>query len=77
MTRLVLVSDEHIVEGLLGSITFLIIAFILTKFLKMDFYLVGALDFLLTFYFRKIVVNTYRYLKKRNIFSIKPWTMLF
>ena len=77
MTKLVLVSDEHIIEGVLGSLKFLIIAFILTKFLKMDSYLVGPFAFLLTFYFRKSFVIIFKYFKHRNIFSIKPWKIHF
>jgi hypothetical protein len=75
MAKIVLISDEHIVEGALGSLKFLIIAFILTKFVKLDSYLVGSLAFLITFYFRKTFVNIYKHLKKEKIFSIKPWSI--
>jgi hypothetical protein len=75
MAKIVLISDEHIVEGVLGSLKFLIIAFILTKFVKLDSYLVGPLAFLITFYFRKTFVNIYKHLKKEKIFSIKPWSI--
>ena len=75
MAKIVLISDEHIVEGALGSLKFLIIAFILTKFVKLDSYLVGPLAFLITFYFRKTFVNIYKHLKKEKIFSIKPWSI--
>lgn len=75
MTKLVLVSDEHLVEGVIGSLKFLIIAFILTKFFKIDSFLVGPFAFLITFYFRKTFVNIYKHLKKEKIFSIKPWSI--
>jgi hypothetical protein len=74
MTRIVLLTDENIIEGLIGLFTLIITAYTLTYIIHAPRFVIFGMSFIISWYFRRIGINIYKYLKSNNIFSIKPLT---
>ena len=74
MPKIVLLTDEHIIEGFIGLIILTLSSFILSKIIVTSRLIIGGMAFFITWYFRRIGVNIYKHLKKNNIFSINPLT---
>ena len=74
MTRIVLLTGENIIEGFIGLISLIITAYILSHIIHAPRSVILGMSFIITWYFRRIGVNVYKYLKSNNIFSIKPLT---
>ena len=72
MTRIVLLTGEDIIEGFIGLISLIITAYILSHIIHAPRSVILGMSFIITWYFRRIGVNVYKYLKSNNIFSIKP-----
>ena len=74
MTRIVLLTGENIIEGFIGLISLIITAYILSRIIHAPRSVILGMSFIITWYFRRIGVNVYKYLKSNNIFSINPLT---
>jgi hypothetical protein len=74
MTRLVLLTGEHIVEGIVGMIMFIIVAYLISNTIHASPAVVGGMAFIITWIFRKVSVNIYQYVKNKYKIFVRPLT---
>ena len=74
MTRIVILTDNNIVEGVLGLFSLTIMSYIINRFISVSKPIILGLSFIISWYFRKVGVHVYNYIKKYHKISIKPIT---
>ena len=67
MTRIVLLTGEDIIEGFIGLISLIITAYILSRIIHAPRSVILGMSFIITWYFRRIGVNVYKYLKAKDM----------
>ena len=74
MTRIVILTDEQIVEGIIGMLSLTIVAYIISHTISAPRSVILGMAFIISWYFRRIGINIYRYMKKNHDISISPIT---
>lgn len=74
MTRIVLLTDENMVEGIIGMISLTITSYIINRIISAPRSVILGMAFVISWYFRKVGVNAYHYMKKYHKLSISPIT---
>ena len=74
MSRIVILTDEDIAEGIIGMIGLIGTAYILNRIISAPPFIIGGMAFFISWYLRRIGVNIYHYFKYNHGFSIKPLT---
>jgi len=74
MTRIVILTDEQIVEGIIGMLSLTITAYILNHTISAPRSVILGMAFIVSWYFRRVCVNIYSYMKKNHDISISPIT---
>ena len=74
MPRIVLLTDEHIIEGIIGMLSLIIVAYIISHTISAPSSIILGMAFIISWYFRRIGVNIYHYMKKKHGISISPIT---
>ena len=74
MTRVVLLTDEDIVEGVIGMLSLTIVAYIISHTISAPRSVILGMAFIISWYFRRIGVNIYHYMKKHYNISVSPIT---
>ena len=74
MPRIVLLTDEHIIEGIIGMLSLIIVAYIISHTISAPSSIILGMAFIISWYFRRIGVNIYHYIKKKHGISISPIT---
>jgi len=72
MTRIVILTDEQIVEGIIGMLSLTITAYILNHTISAPSSIILGMAFIISWYFRRIGVNIYHYIKKKHGIYISP-----
>ena len=70
MPSVVLLTDENIIEGIIGSVTLALTAIILRRVIHAPRSVILGMSFIISWFFRRIGVNIYRYLKTNHLASI-------
>jgi hypothetical protein len=74
MPRIVILTDIDIIEGIIGMLSLAIAAFSLGRIISAPRSVIGGMAFVISWISRKIGVNIFLYLKKKNEIHIKPFT---
>ena len=74
MTRVVVLTDEHIIEGIIGMLSLIMVAYIINHTISAPSSIILGMAFIILWYFRRIGVNIYRHMKKNHDISISPIT---
>ena len=74
MPRIVLLTDEHIIEGMIGMLSLIMVAYIINHAISASRSIILGMAFIISWYFRRIGVNIYRHMKKKYSISISPIT---
>jgi hypothetical protein len=74
MPRIVLLTDEHIIEGMIGMLSLIMVAYIINHTISASRSIILGMAFIISWYFRRIGVNIYRHMKKKYSISISPIT---
>jgi len=74
MPRIVLLTDEHIIEGIIGMLSLIIVAYIINHTISAPSSIILGMAFIISWYFRRVGVNIYHYMKKKHGISISPIT---
>ena len=74
MTRIVILTDEQIVEGIIGMLSLTIAAYIINHTISAPRSVILGMAFIISWYFRRVGVNIYHYMKKNHDISISPIT---
>ena len=74
MTRIVILTDEHIIEGIIGMLSLTIVAYIINHTISASKSVILGMAFIISWYFRRIGVNIYHHIKKNHSISISPIT---
>ena len=74
MTRIVVLTDEHIIEGIIGMLSLIMVAYIINHTISAHSSIILGMAFIISWYFRRIGVNIYRHFKKTHDISISPIT---
>uniref|UniRef100_A0A6C0C4C4 Uncharacterized protein n=1 Tax=viral metagenome TaxID=1070528 RepID=A0A6C0C4C4_9ZZZZ len=74
MTRIVLLTDENIVEGVIGMMFLAITSYILSRVISAPRSVILGMAFIISWYVRRIGSNLYLYGKKEYNISISPIT---
>lgn len=72
--RIVLLTDDNIIEGLIGLISLAVTSYIISHIFSAPRPIILGMSFIISWYFRKIGVNLYDYMKENNKMSISPIT---
>ena len=71
MPQIVLLTDENIIEGIMGAIALVIVAYSLSRIIHAPRSIILGMSFIISWFLRRVGVNLYQYLKKNHKFSIK------
>ena len=74
MPRIVLLTDDHIIEGMIGMLSLIMVAYIINHAISASRSIILGMAFIISWYFRRIGVNIYRHMKKKYSISISPIT---
>ena len=76
MTRLVLLTGEHIVEGIVGMVILIIAAYLISAHYGNHAHpaVVGGVAFIVVWIFRKASINIYQYVKNKYKIFVRPLT---
>ena len=74
MPRVVVLTDIDIVEGVIGMLSLAISAFLLGRIVSAPRSIIGGMAFVISWISRRVGVNIFLYLKKKNEIHIKPVT---
>ena len=74
MTRVVVLTDEHIIEGIIGMLSLIMVAYIINHTISAPSSIILGMAFIISWYFRRIGVNIYHHIKKNHDISISPIT---
>ena len=74
MSRVVLLTDENIIEGIIGMISLIMVSYIINKTISAPSYIILGFAFIISWYFRRIGVNIYHHIKKHYNISVSPIT---
>jgi hypothetical protein len=74
MTRIVLLRGDHIIEGIIGMVSLIMVAYIINHTISAPRSVILGMAFIISWYFRRIGVNIYLYLHKHHNVSIAPIT---
>jgi hypothetical protein len=74
MPRIVLLTDEHIIEGMIGMLSLIMVAYIINHTISASRSIILGMAFIISWYFRRIGVNIYNHMKKKYGISISPIT---
>ena len=74
MTRVVVLTDENIIEGIIGMLTQIIVAHIINRTISAHSSIILGMAFIISWYFRRIGVNIYQHIKKNHNISVAPIT---
>jgi len=74
MPRVVILTDIDIIEGIIGMLSLAISAFLLGRTISAPRSVIGGMAFVISWICRKIGVNIFLYLKRKNKIRIKPIT---
>lgn len=74
MTRIVLLTDEHVMEGILGMISLGIAVYLLSITISAPRPVILGMAFFISWYFRRAGIHIYQYVKKHHKLSISPIT---
>ena len=78
MPQIVLLSDENIIEGVIGAITLVTVAYTLSHIIHAPRSIILGMSFIISWFLRRVGVNLYQYLKKNsNIFAQNAQNILF
>jgi uncharacterized membrane protein len=72
MPRIVLLTDEHIIEGIIGMLSLIMVAYIINHIISAPSSIILGMAFIISWYFRRIGVNIYHYIKKKHGIYISP-----
>ncbi len=70
MPRIVLLSDENIIEGIIGAVSLALVAIILRRIIHAPRSIILGMSFIISWFLRRIGVNIYLYLKEKRLVSI-------
>jgi hypothetical protein len=71
MPQIVLLTDENIIEGIIGAIALATVAYTLSRIIHAPRSIILGMSFIISWFLRRVGVNLYQYLKKNRKFSIK------
>ncbi len=74
MPRLVLLTDEHIIEGIIGAVSLALVAYSLSHIIHAPRSIILGMSFIISWFLRRIGVNIYIYLKTHYNISIQPFS---
>ena len=74
MTRVVVLTDENIIEGIIGILSLIIVAYIINRTISAHSSIILGMAFIISWYFRRIGVNVYNHIKKHHNISVSPIT---
>ena len=74
MPRIVLLTDEHIIEGMIGMLSLIMVAYIINHAISASSSIILGMAFIISWYFRRIGVNIYQHIKKNHNISVSPIT---
>ena len=74
MPRLVLLTDEHIIEGIIGAVSLALVAYSLSHIIHAPRSIILGMSFIISWFLRRIGVNIYIYLKAHHNISIRPFS---
>jgi len=74
MTRVVVLTDEHIIEGIIGILSLIIVACIIDHTISAHSSIILGMAFIISWYFRRMGVDIYQYIKKNYNISVTPIT---
>jgi len=74
MPRIVLLTDEHIIEGVIGMLSLIMVSYIISYTISAPTSIILGMAFIISWYFRRIGVNIYRHIKKKRGISVSPIT---
>jgi len=72
--RIILLTDDNLIEGLIGMVSLAATSYIISHIISAPRSIILGMSFIITWYFRKIGVNLYDYMKEYHKMSISPIT---
>jgi len=74
MPRIILLTDENMVEGIIGMVSLILVSYIISHIISAPRSVILGMAFIVSWYLGRIGANIYHYGKKHYNISISPIT---
>tara|TARA_B100001287_G_C22394275_1_gene394781 strand:- start:340 stop:573 length:234 start_codon:yes stop_codon:yes gene_type:complete len=72
MPKVVLLTDENIIEGFIGALTLAVVAYTLSRIIHAPRSVILGMSFIISWFIRRIGVNIYKYIRDTHKIFISP-----